>query len=147
MKKIALSLLLAATFSSHALASDYASKDEAQALAKKAAVYLQDNGMEKSAAEFQAQGSEWFDRDLYVFVMQKNTGVLDAHGAKPALVGKNLLGLKDTDGKLFVKDLSAIETEGWVDYNWQNPTTSAIEGKSTYCTSVDASLVCVGAYQ
>ncbi|WP_340161714.1 cache domain-containing protein [uncultured Hoeflea sp.] len=147
MKKIALSLLMTATFSTFAVASDYASKDEAQALAQKAAAYLQDNGMEKAAAAFQTQGSEWFDRDLYVFVMQKDAGVLDSHGAKPALVGKNLLGLKDTDGKLFVKELAAIETEGWVDYNWQNPTTSAIEAKSTYCTAVDASLVCVGAYQ
>lgn len=147
MKKIALSLLMAATFSTYAFASDYASKEEAHALAIKAAAFFQENGMEKSAAAFQTTGSEWFDRDLYVLVMQKKTGVLDAHGAKPALVGKNLLGLKDTDGKEFVKDLAAIETEGWVDYKWQNPTTSAIEGKSTYCTAVDASLVCVGAYQ
>ncbi|WP_394689334.1 cache domain-containing protein [Hoeflea sp.] len=147
MKKLALSLFMTATLCSFASASENATKDEAQAMAVKAAAFLQENGTEKASEAFQTKGTEWFDRDLYVLVLKKGTGFLVAHGDKPAMAGRDLIGLKDANGKEFVKELAAVENEGWVDYDWQNPATTTIEPKSTFCKAADENLVCVGAYR
>jgi len=58
-----------------------------------------------------------------------------AHGANEKLVGKVLIDLKDQNGKQFMRelvDVAATKGEGWVDYDWANPTTKKVEGKSTF---------------
>jgi TRAP-type uncharacterized transport system substrate-binding protein len=74
-----------------------------------------------------------------------------AHGGVPALVGKNLLDLKDQDGKFITRDLIVLAREkgsGWYDYRWPNPTTRTVEDKSTYIERVgDRHLVAVGIYR
>ncbi len=58
-----------------------------------------------------------------------------AHGANKALVGKNLIELKDSSGKQFMKEMTQgakTKGKGWQDYNWTNPVTKKIEAKSSY---------------
>ena len=75
-------------------------------------------------------------------------GVNLAHGANPALVGKDLIDLQDVSGKYHVKEFLAVKTEGWVEYLWENPKSKEIESKSTYIVRVnDGGLVGVGAYK
>lgn len=61
-----------------------------------------------------------FDNGNYVFIGDKS-GVQLASGVK-ALIGKNILGLKDPTGKAFVQELYDAANRGgdFVDYKWAN---------------------------
>jgi len=137
---------LCVVFSNDALAAGQGTPDEAKAMALKAAGYLKVNGPEKSWAAFNAAGGDFHDRDLYVFA-QDNDGNLLAHGANAALIGKNLSALKDVDGKTFIKEFSEVKEQAWIDYKWQNPTSKAVEPKTTYVVRVGDYVVGVGAYK
>ncbi|MES2103097.1 MAG: cache domain-containing protein [Pseudomonadota bacterium] len=135
-----------------ALAADKGSADEAVALVKKAAAYLKENGKEKAFAEFNNPKGQFVVKDLYVFAYGANgDGITLAHGANAKLIGKNLLELKDNDGKFIVKGFIAAanskEGKGWVDYKWPNPVTKQIEPKSTYIEKVGDVLIGCGIYK
>lgn len=153
MKKLFNGLVLGlflATFGSAAFAADKGSAGEAMAMVKKAVAYLKDNGKEKAFAEFgNGANAQFHDRDLYLFVYDLN-GINVAHGNNPKMVGKNLLDMKDHNGKFIIK--SFIETandkgKGWVDYKWPNPVTKAIELKSSYIEKVDGLIIGCGIYK
>jgi signal transduction histidine kinase len=58
-----------------------------------------------------------------------------AHGANPRMQGKNLIDLRDADGKYFMKERMEIlkkKDKGWQDYKFVNPVTQKIENKSMY---------------
>ena len=132
-----------------AFAADKGSADEAIALVKKATAYMKANGNEKAFAEFNNPKGQFTDRDLYIAVFDMN-GVNVAHGTNPKLIGKNLLELKDVDGKQFIREwyeVAAKKGSGWVDYKWTNPTTKAIEQKSTYVEKFGDHLVACGIYR
>lgn len=128
-----------------AIAAGLATADEAKAMAIKAAEYLKSVGPEKAFAEFDAKGGPWHDRDLYVTVLD-DQGVAVAHGNNPGLIGKSMIGLKDVDGKAFVRDMVLVASTGWVDFKWQNPVTKAVEPKTSYEIRVGDYVVGVGAY-
>jgi len=133
-----------------AVASDRASAGEAVAMVKKAIVYMKENGKDKAFAEFGNPGNAAFhDRDLYIFVYDLN-GNNVAHGNNPKMVGKNLLEMKDHDGKYIIKgfiDVANTKGKGWVDYKWPNPVTKAVEQKSGYIEKVDNLIVGSGIYK
>jgi cytochrome c len=138
-------LVLALFVSQAAQAADRATPDEAKAMAVKAAAFLKENGPDKAFPAFDKDPA-WRDRDLYVFV-QNNSGVVEAHGANAALIGKTLLNLKDVDGKPFVQEMVAVKDAAWVDYKWQNPETKTIDPKTSYVIRVGDYTVGVGAYK
>lgn len=125
-------------------AAGQATPDEAKAMAIKAAEYLKANGPDKAFVEFDAKDSTWHDRDMYVIV-QDSKGIMVAHGTNAGLIGKNVLELKDVDGKPFNHDTQAIKDAGWINFKWQNPTTKAVEAKTQYIVRVGDYLVGVGA--
>lgn len=127
-------------------AAERATPEEAKAMAERAAAHIESVGVEAAAKDFMTKGGEWHDRDLYVFIFDSK-GVTVAHGAKETLVGRDLSGLRDVDGKAFVKEFYEVEGAGWVDYKWQNPTTNAVEQKTSYIISVGDHVVGVGAYK
>ena len=131
-----------------AMAADKGTADEAIAMVKKAVAYIKANGPEKAYAEFNNPKGQFRDRDLYILVQDFN-GKMLAH-ANPRLVGKDALEGKDADGKYLGKAMIEVAKEkgkGWVDYKWVNPTTSAVEQKSTYLEKVDNTLVACGIYK
>jgi cytochrome c len=149
LTKPVLAFLCALTFSAPALAADRGTREEAVAMVKKAAAYLKDNGREKAFAEFNKQPGSFRDRDLYVFVMEMN-GLEVMNGNNPKLVGKNLLELKDANGKMMVKefiDVAKNKGSGWVDYAWPSPVKGEIEHKSTYVEKVGDVLIGCGVYK
>jgi cytochrome c len=114
---------------SYASADEYGNKDEAMV-------------SDKSVANFH-------DRDLYPFIYDLR-GNCVAHGARPALIGKNLLDLKDQDGKYLIREM--IDTangpgSGWVNYKWPNPINNKIEDKTSYIAKMGDYFVGVGVYQ
>jgi cytochrome c len=126
-------------------AAGVASKDEAQAMAVKAAAFLKANGPAVAFPAFAEKDGAWHDRDLYVTVLD-NQGVAVVHGNNPGLVGKSLIALKDVDGKPFIHDMVLVADAGWVDFKWQNPVTKAVEPKTSYEIRVGDYLIGVGAY-
>ena len=130
-------------------AADIGTAAEAEAMTKRAVAYLKANGPEKASQEF-TNGTAFKDRDLYVSFYDLKGKVL-GHGANPKLVGKDLSGLKDPNGKLFIQmitDLAKTKGKGWTDsYTFRNPVTDKMAEKIIYVERVDDSWVGVGIYK
>ena len=122
----------------------HATKDQAQTMATKAANAVKKDG-DKTFTAFN-NGGEWRDGDLYVFVIDK-TGTWRASGAHPELVGNNDLHTADSNGKLYVKEIVAIDKDGWVDYNFKSPADNQDHDKSSYIIRVGDFFVGSGAYR
>jgi cytochrome c len=120
--------------------SKHATKEEAQAMATKAADFLQKQGPDKAFAAFNA-GGDWRDGDLYVFVIDK-TGTWRASGARPEEIGTKA----DLD-KPDIKETLAIDKSGWVDYKFKSPADDQEHDKSSYIVRVGDFLVGAGAYK
>jgi len=151
MKKIALLSLLCLLVAGFAFAQEKATQKDAIALSDKAAAYLKANGEAKAFAEFNKKDGPFTDlsKDLYVFVLDM-TGKMLSHGVNPALIGRDMSGLKDSDGKYFIKELLTIaktKSNGWIDYNWSNPSTKKIEPKTTYFLKLDNVIILCGIYK
>jgi cytochrome c len=126
-----------------------ASAAEATAMVKKGVAFIKANGKDKGFAEITAKGGQFTDRDLYLVVYGLD-GVVHAHGANEKMVGKNLIDLKDVDGKAFVRErVELAQSKGtfWQDYKFTNPVTKKIEPKSMYCEKLNDAVVCGGIYK
>jgi cytochrome c len=135
---------------SPAAAAEFGSKDEAVAMVKRVQAEFEKAGPD---ATFKAVSDksikEFHDRDLYPFIYNMS-GICVAHGAREALIGKNLIDLKDQDGKFLIREMVTISNgpgNGWIDYNWPNPLTNKIEAKSSYVEKMGDYFVGVGVYK
>lgn len=66
------------------------------------------------------------------------------------MIGKNLIDLKDIDGKAFVRErveMGKKNASFWQDYKFTNPENKKIEPKSMYCERLNESVVCGGIYK
>ena len=137
-------------FNAPAVAKDgHATAEEASAMVKKGIAFIKANGKEKGYAEISNKAGQFNDRDLYLVVYGMD-GVVHAHGANEKMVGKNLIELKDVDGKAFVKErveLAAAKGTFWQDYKFTNPVTKKIEPKTSYCEKLNDAVVCGGIYK
>lgn len=133
-----------------AFAEEFGTREEAIAMIVRLQATFAEIGAEATFAMVTDKSTDEFrDRDLYPFIYSFD-GVCVAHGAKPILVGKNLIGLKDQDGKVLVLDMINIaknEGSGWYDYKWPNPITNKIENKSSYVERMGDYMVGVGVYR
>jgi len=128
---------------------EFATKDEAVAMVKKGVAFIKKEGKDKGYAEITNKKGQFTDRDLYLVVYGLD-GVVRAHGANEKMVAKNLIELKDVDGKPFVKERVELgKTKGtfWQDYKFSNPVTKKIEPKQMYCEKLDETVVCGGIYK
>jgi len=122
---------------------------EAEALVKRAIAYVKANGKESAYTEFSNAKGKFVEGDLYIFVYDM-TGKCLAHGGNARMVGKDLMDLKDADGKLFVKervDLATSAGKGWQNYKWNNPAVNKIENKTAYIEKFEDIIVGSGAYK
>lgn len=151
MKRVLLlsSLICALALPAVGQAQTQATAAEATAMVKKGVAFIKANGKDKAYAEISAKGGQFSDRDLYLVVYGID-GVVLAHGANPKMIGKNLIDLKDIDGKAFVKervDLAKSKGTFWQDYKFTNPVSKKIEPKSAYCEKLDETVICGGIYK
>lgn len=131
-----------------ATAAARATKAEAEALVAKAIAYLKANGPEKAYDAF-TNNPSFKDRELYVIVYDL-TGKNLAHGANPKLVGKDLIGLKDPDGKLLnqiLVDLAKQKGKGWSEeFKFRNPVTNELQRRIVYVERVGDTFVGAGVF-
>ncbi len=130
------------------LASGFGTAAEAEALVKKAISLIKTDGKDKAFAEISNPKGKFVDRDLYIFVYDMNGKCL-AHGFNQKMIGKDLLEMKDPDGKFYVKErieIAKTKGKGWQDYKFTNPVTKKLEPKSAYIEKVDDLIVGCGIY-
>jgi len=142
---IAVSLCLAGI----ALAAESGTKEECVAKTKEAGKMVTEKGVEAAIAEVNKKDGKFVWKDTYVFLMDLD-GKMIAHPMSPALVGKNVLDMKDkgTPGKLLFKEFVEVakgKGEGWVDYMWTNPGDPKPRKKVTYIYRVPGKNVLAGA--
>ena len=123
------------------LASKQATKADAEAMVKKAVAFVEEKGVDDALAEFNNPKGRFCKGALYVFAYDFQ-GTNKALPTKPELVGKNLMNLKDADGKYVIKDLIGVARNGggWHQYKWENPTTKKIADKASYVVKVNDDL-------
>jgi cytochrome c len=126
-----------------------ATPQEAEAFSERAAAYIIQFGEERAFADFSRPDGGFVDGELYVFCYD-HEGVNKAHGGNPLFVGKNLLHIRDPDGK--EPNVEIIKTgfeqgHGWVDFKWPNPTTKRIQQKSAYVIRTNDVVCGVGYYK
>ncbi|HEU4775195.1 MAG TPA: cache domain-containing protein [Telluria sp.] len=129
-------------------AAEFATKPEAEAMVRKGLAYLKANGRDKTYAEIDRRDGQFVDRDLYLVIYGVD-GVVRAHGANAKMIGKNLMEIKDVDGKPFIKERVALAKKKvpfWQDYKFTNPVSGKIEPKSMYCAPEEELIVCGGIY-
>jgi signal transduction histidine kinase len=125
MKKLTAIMLVVFTgivFASSALAES-ATKDECVTKCKEAAKLIKEKGMDAAFQELQNKDGKFVWKDTYVFVMDF-TGTHLTHPLRPERVGKNVIGSKDSNGKLVVKEFIEVAKttgEGWVEYMYPKP--------------------------
>lgn len=94
------------------------------ALVKDAAEQIRTKG-ESAFDDFSVTGSRWRQEETYIFVLDSSGNML-VH-IDPELKNKNLLNLRDINGKPIIRGLidaatsSANKQEGWFHYQWPVP--------------------------
>ena len=133
-----LGMIAMAPLATAVLANEHGTPAEAEALVRKAVASIKANGPDKTFDEV-TNGKSLKDREMYVFIYDLNGKCL-AHGANPKLVGKDLIGMKDPDGKPLIKmlvDVAKDKGKGWTDtVKFRNPVTDKIQTRVNYIERV-----------
>ena len=138
MKKLAMlgvvvAVLFGITFEGNA-AEKRGTAKEAEQMVKKAIAFAKAKGQDAAFAEINNPKGQFTDRDLYVFVYDINGKVM-AHGQNLKMIGKELIDMKDADGKMFVKErveIAKTKGSGWQEYKFTDPLTKKIDDKRAY---------------
>jgi len=149
MKKTLMVVIICLLTTGFVYAAEKGTAKEAQDLMWKAIAYYKANGKDKAFAAINDPRGQFIKKDLYVFVIDFK-GVCVAHGANKALIGKNFMELKDSNGRQFMKELidgAKSKGKGWQDYYWTNPTTKKIEAKSSYYVKEGDFIFACGIYK
>ncbi len=149
MRKLFSAVLVAVFVVSFAAVSFAASTDEAKTMVDNAIAFLKANGKEKTIAEVGNQKGRFVKGDVYVVILDMSGNML-AHPYNPKLVGKNMLEVPDTDGKMFRKEqneLAKTKGSGWVDFKYKNPVTNKVEQKTSYIKREGDLLFVCGVYK
>ncbi|ASP37526.1 chemotaxis protein [Bacterioplanes sanyensis] len=95
---------------------------------------MNDNSL--SAEQRAQQAAELLNRFRYGggsgYMFAYNTqGVAQAHGAKPELVGQQMMNIQDKDGVYIIRELldASRNGDGFVEYRWDNPATNNPNGR------------------
>ncbi len=117
---------------------------EAQAQVAAAVSHVSKVGVDKATQDFNS-GTEWKAKGMNVILNHTN-GLVLASSLNERLVGKNTLEMKDPSGKPFVKEMvaTASKGEGWVDYQFINPTSKKLEERSMFVRRVPGTETFVG---
>jgi len=104
-------------------------------------------------AEFRRKGFRWFNDQYYLFVYDR-AGTNTFHPTIPELVGKNLMDLRDMNGKPLIRFITDVcrnpqrDAHAWVFYLWQEKNEFEPKWKSAYVRKVvmpDGEVCAIGA--
>ena len=130
------------------VAVEKATEAECIAKCKAAAALIQEQGLDAALTQLSDKNGPFVWKDTYVFTIDLDKKTVLAHPIKPALVGKNLVGIKDINGKMFFAEFINVakqKGEGWVNYMWPKPGEKKPSPKKTYVYKVPGQPVAVAA--
>jgi len=111
-------------------------------LVERAAVMIEEQGSEGFAA-LGVPGSEWFTGQVYFFAYTLD-GTCVFHAESPDLVNRNLIELRDLNGKPVIRNITDVGRRpekgaaDWVFYYWQEGTELSPSWKGAYVRKVVA---------
>lgn len=126
-----------------------ATPQQAQQLLDRAVVALKQEP-QASIAAINALSPRFREDDLYVFVIDLNTGRYLAHGYNLRLLGVEFSSVRDPDGKPVGEPILALmkdRQDGGYDYRWKSPVTGKVEDKYALLRKTGHLLVAVGYYK
>lgn len=135
-------------FSGSAFAED--KKAKVVGMIDAAVAHFEKVGKEQAFKDFAVKGGDFYQGEFYIAAYSMKDNTNEFHAVNPKLVGKNLMKLKDTDGKLILKemyDVANASGSGWVDYKWPHPETKKIAQKHTYLKVVGDVFLMIGFYE
>ncbi len=145
---LAAAIWIGSAFGFHAAAQDtdrlspYLYKDTRRlvSLVEAAADTMEQEGTNALAA-FGQENSRWFNDDYYLFVYDID-GRCVFHPVNPELVGRNLMNLRDMNGKPVIQWITDVgrradrRANGWVFYLWEEGRQLTPMWKSSYLRKV-----------
>ena len=123
-------------------------KEDAKRWVDMAVAFYKASGKRIALAEYTNPSGQFVQDEMYIYVLNPR-GTMLAHGVNEKFVGEEFVGIKDYDGKQFIKEIIDIanrEGSGWVTYIWYNPVTKEVLPKKTYFRKVDDLIICSGVY-
>jgi predicted ATP-dependent protease len=123
--------------------------DEALAMTEKADALIQSLGYEQAKDVMHAADSGFVDRDLYVFVFDRQ-GKYHVFSSDKGRVGTSLFDAAGVDAQQLLDDAwhRCEQGGGWVEYNIINLVSGTVKGKSSYVLPInDNLLIGCGAYR
>ncbi|MBT9502017.1 MAG: cache domain-containing protein [Burkholderiaceae bacterium] len=117
--------------------------DEARALVERACALVKRGGLETAVGRFTDKSGEFFDRDMYIFVFNRQ-GIFTAFGPNPSLRGGHLRQVQGLQWERLLRDGFACIDQGnggWVEYQTVNPTTGAVNEKVSYVQALPGDLL------
>jgi methyl-accepting chemotaxis protein len=138
----------AAATAQNRLAEPRGTAKEAIALVKRAIEFR--NNFSKRDAFLHGiteRANKFFDRDMYVFALDKNGKYL-AFGGNPGKVGTHVQDISGIDGDGLVRAIveQCNEGPGWVDYDIFNAVTNKVQSKRSYVEPIDGVFLGCGIY-
>jgi methyl-accepting chemotaxis protein len=122
---------------------------EAKALLERAVDYRRTcGGRDAYARGLTASENGFYDRDMYVFILDKNGAYL-AFGGNAAKVGTRVQDIAGIDGQGLLDAIvgQALVGPGWVEYDITNLTTGRVQTKMSFVQQVDDVFVGCGVYK
>jgi signal transduction histidine kinase len=124
--------------------SDYTYRDTRSlvSLVEDAAALIEQKG-EAAFKSFADRDTRWLNDDVYIFVYELD-GTCIFHPITPELIGKNVIDLRDMNGKPIIRQITDVgrkpesRARGWVFYLWQNQTQLTPSWKSAYIRKLTA---------
>jgi hypothetical protein len=105
-------------------------------------------GKDIALAEFSHADGMFVQGDLYIFVLSSE-GIMLAHGVNDKFVGLSFYDVKDSDGKLFIREIVATagsKGSGWVEFKWHHPRRKKVLPKLAYYQKEDNLIFCSAVY-
>ena len=126
-------------------------KDDAKALAERAVAHVKKVGFDQAVKDFTTDQAAWglTSRDKLVYVYAYNyKGTVLAHAVNGAVVGKELLNIKDPDGKTPIADSveKAKAGGGFVEFKWSSPATKKIARGAAFVIPVPGKDAYIGGH-
>jgi signal transduction histidine kinase len=142
--RIAYAALLASLAFTPAAAEEFGTPRDAESMVRAAVAHVKKVGKEQAYFDFTFRSAPFMDRDLYVVVYGLD-GRVFAHGQNARMVGREVIELKDADGKPLVKErveLAKAKGTFWHDYKYSDPVSNKVLPKAMYCERLDNIIVC-----
>ena len=138
------------SLSSLAAMADSAKDQQVTELSQKAIKLIKGQGIESACKQFADPSAGFIRGELFVYVHDIHAKMI-CHAVNPRLNGKDMIDLKDVDGKYFNREMLKIATagegHGWINYQFVNPVSKKIQPKTSYIERIDGYIVGVGYFK